>query len=133
MKTRVVVADDQAPFRSATRSVLAATDGFTLVGEAASGEEAIALVEALRPDLVLMDVRMGGMGGVRAARAIAAGRPETMTILVSTSQLRELPRDAATCGAAAFLHKSSLDGRTLHELWNGRATSRFPTGTGSPP
>ncbi len=67
MTVRVLMADDQAPFfRAAARSVLSATTEFQLVGEATSGEEAVALVRMLRPDLVLMDIKMASIGGIDA-------------------------------------------------------------------
>ena len=120
MTVRVLVADDQAPFRKAARSVLGATAEFELVGEATSGEEAVALADSLRPDLVLMDIKMAGIGGIEAARSIATAHPETMTILVSTYREEDLPPQARACGAAAYLHKSDLGGHVLRELWNGR-------------
>ena len=75
MNVRVLVADDHAPFRRAARSVLSAAAGFQLVGEATSGEEAVALADSLRPDLVLMDIVMAGIGGIEAARSITAAHP----------------------------------------------------------
>jgi two-component system invasion response regulator UvrY len=119
---RVLIADDQAPFRRAAGSVVGATDDFELVGEASSGEEAVALVGSLRPDLVLMDIAMDGIGGIEAARSIATTFPETLTILLSTYREEELPVHAATCGAAAYVHKSEFCGRVLSELWGGRVT-----------
>ena len=121
MTVRVVVVDDQVPFRRAARSVLDAAAGFQLVGEAASGEEAVALVDSLRPDLVLMDINMNGLGGIEAARSINATSPETMTILVSTYREEDLPLDAHSCGAAGYLHKSDLGGQALRALWERRA------------
>ena len=120
MTIRVVVADDQAPFRRAARSVLEAAAGFQLVGEATSGEEAVVLVDSLRPDLVLMDINMTGIGGIEAAQSIAAAHPGTMTILVSTYREEDLPLQAQVCGAAAYLHKSDLGGPVLRALWEGR-------------
>ena len=120
MTVRVLVADDQAPFRKAARSVLNAAADFQLVGEATSGEEAVALVDSLRPDLVLMDIKMAGIGGIEAARSITATHPETITILLSTYREEDLPREAQACGAAAYLHKSDLGGNVLRELWEGR-------------
>jgi DNA-binding NarL/FixJ family response regulator len=120
MTVRVLVADDQAPFRRAARSVVAATREFELVGEATSGEEAVALVESLRPDLVLMDIAMAGIGGIEAAGAIRAAHPETVTVLVSTYREEDLPPEARACGAAAYLHKSDFGGQALRELWNRR-------------
>ncbi len=120
MTVRVVVADDQAPFRRAARSVLDAAVGFQLVGEATSGEEAVVLVDSLRPDLVLMDITMTGIGGIEAARSISAAYPATMTILVSTYREEDLPLQAHSCGAAAYLHKSDFGGRLLQTLWEER-------------
>ncbi len=113
---RVLIADDQAPFRTAARSVVAAAPGFQLVGEATSGEEAITLVGALEPDLVLMDIAMQGLGGIEAARAITATFPRTTTILVSTYREDDLPPDALNCGAIGYLHKSDLGGQALRAL-----------------
>ncbi len=121
MSVRVIVADDQAPFRRAARSVLEAAAGFQLVGEATSGEEAVALVGCLRPDLVLMDINMTGIGGIEAARSIATTYPETITILVSTYREEDLPHESRMCGAAGYLHKSELDGQSLGALWEERS------------
>jgi two-component system, NarL family, invasion response regulator UvrY len=110
---RVLVADDQVPFRRAARSLIAATDGFELVGEAASGEQAVELARSLRPDLVLMDVEMEGLGGIEAARTIAGADPRVVTILVSTYPESDLPSGAAACGAGGYLHKSDLRADSL--------------------
>jgi DNA-binding NarL/FixJ family response regulator len=123
---RVLVADDQAPFRRAARSVLAATADFELVGEASSGEEAVELCDSLRPDLVLMDIKMAGIGGIGAARSIAATFPETVTILVSTYREEDLPAQARTCNAAAYVHKSDLGAPVLRKLWAGRHQPASP-------
>jgi DNA-binding NarL/FixJ family response regulator len=133
MTIRVLIADDQAPFRKAARTVLGTVTDFELVGEATSGEEAIALVESLRPDLVLLDVAMDGISGIEAARSIASSHPETTTILVSTYREEELPREAQGCGAAAYLHKSEFGAVALRELWCGRASATARPGRGSPP
>ena len=125
MTYRVLVADDQAPFRRAARSVLGASADFELVAEATSGEEAVALADALRPDVVLMDIKMPGIGGIEAARAIRATHPETITILLSTYREEDLPPQARTCGAAAYLHKSDFAGHVLRELLDeGRPSGR---------
>src|SRR5262245_50752639 len=105
---RVIVADDQAPFRQAARTVVAATPGFTLVGEATSGEDAVRLVGSLAPDLVLLDVVMPGIGGIEAARRIAAAHPRTTTILLSSYPLAALPDEAQSCGAATYIHKEDF-------------------------
>jgi two-component system, NarL family, invasion response regulator UvrY len=125
MTVRVVVADDQAPFRRAARSVLSADSEFELVGEVSSGEAAVAAARALAPDLVLLDIKMAGIGGIEAAREIAIAVPRTATILVSTYREEDLPAGASTCGAAGYLHKSELRVEALREL----LTTRSRTGT----
>ena len=69
---RVLVADDQAPFRNAARAVLEIAQDFEVVGEVTSGEEAVDAAVTLRPDLVVMDVKMDGIGGIEATRQILA-------------------------------------------------------------
>jgi two-component system, NarL family, invasion response regulator UvrY len=118
---RVLVADDQAPFRRAAHAVIRATGGFELVGEATSGEEAVALCGALHPDLVLMDILMAGMGGIAAARFIASARPATVTILLSTYREEDLPPGARSCGAAGYVHKSDFGAGVLAAAWQRRA------------
>jgi DNA-binding NarL/FixJ family response regulator len=114
---RVLVADDQAPFRRAARAVLGATPGFEVVGQARSGEEAVALAESLRPDLVLMDIKMAGIGGIEAARRIAKALPGTVTILLSSYGKADLPSGVQTCGAAGYLHKADFGPQVLRALW----------------
>jgi DNA-binding NarL/FixJ family response regulator len=116
-RVNVLVVDDQPPFRAAARAVIDRVDGFTLVGESASGEDAVSLAEALRPDLVLMDINMGAMDGVEATRRITAARPETMVILVSTYAVEDLPAGARTSGAAAYVNKDALSPKLVRRLW----------------
>jgi len=108
--------DDQAPFRAAARRVVAATAGFELAAEASSGEEAIELVSAIRPDLVLIDVHMPGIGGIELARRIAAG---TRAILVSSSKPEELPKEAMSSGAAGYIRKDDFGPNALRAAWAG--------------
>ena len=118
---RVLVADDQAPFRRAARAVIRATPGFELVAEATSGEQAVTLSGALHPDLVLMDILMAGMGGIAAARFIAAAHPATVTILLSTYREEDLPPGARSCGAAGYVHKSEFGAGVLAQASERRA------------
>jgi len=117
MAVRVLVVDDQAPFRRAARRVLAATPGFELVGEAGSGEQAIALAAALAPDLVLMDVFLPGLNGIEATRRIVEARPETVAVLVSSYREDELPTGAGSCGALTYVHKANFGPEILTALW----------------
>jgi len=121
----VIVVDDQAPFRLAARAVLRRTAGFELVGEAGNGLEAITLAEDVHPDLVLMDINMPEMGGIEATRQIMAELPETVVILCSTYGVSDLPPEAATSGARAYVHKEQLDATTIKRLWDERDQDGF--------
>jgi pilus assembly protein CpaE len=123
----VIVVDDQAPFRLAARAVLRRTTGFELVGEAENGREAITLAEDVHPDLVLMDINMPEMGGIEATRQIMAELPETVVILCSTYGVSDLPPEAATSGARAYVHKEQLDASTIKRLWDERDQDGFAT------
>ena len=121
----VLVVDDQAPFRTAARAVLRRLDGFELAGEASSGPEAIELVDKLRPALVLMDINMPEMSGIEATRRIVSAHPEVTVILCSTHDATDLPREAATSGAIAYVSKERLTADTLRELWDRRDSGSF--------
>jgi DNA-binding NarL/FixJ family response regulator len=118
---RVLVADDQAPFRRAAAAVVIAATGFELVGAATSGEQAVALTAAVHPELVLMDILMAGIGGIEAAHVIATAHPAVVTILLSTYREEDLPPRARSCGAAGYVHKSDFGAAVLDELWQRRA------------
>jgi DNA-binding NarL/FixJ family response regulator len=122
-EVRTLVVDDQEPFRDALRHLIGAARGFTLVGEACSGEDAISAVETLSPSLVLMDVRMPGIGGIEAARSIAERHPELMIVLISVHGDEELSPELIEQGnPAAFVLKQNLRPHVLRELWDGRQT-----------
>ena len=114
---RVLIVDDQAPFLAALRAVVARLGEFTLVGEATSGEQAVELAAQTKPDLVLMDINMGGIDGLEATAQIVKARPETLVVLVSTYTLEQLPPHARSCGAAAYLNKDELSPRTVRRIW----------------
>ncbi len=116
----VLVVDDQAPFRFAAKAVLRRLDGFELTGEASSGAEAIALVEELHPDLVLMDINMPGMNGIEAARQIATAHPEVVVFLCSTYDIADLPPNVTASGARGYLNKEQFGVDALWQLWQER-------------
>jgi two-component system invasion response regulator UvrY len=113
----VLIVDDQAFFRSAARAVLAVTPGFTAVGEADSGEDAVLRVAELHPGLVLMDIHLPGISGIEATRRIVATHPGTAVLLLSTYRAEDLPADARDCGAIAYLHKEDFEPEVLERIW----------------
>ncbi len=121
----VVVVDDQAPFRAAARAVLRRLAGFELAGEAASGAEAIDLVDQIRPSLVLMDINMPQMNGIEATREIVAAHPDVVVFLCSTYDASDLPADAAASGARAYLNKERFSPDALRRLWDTRDSGVF--------
>jgi adenylate cyclase len=116
---RVLVVDDQRPFRDAAVHVVRATDGFDVVGQAESGEEAVELVAELAPDLVLMDLNLPGMDGLEATRRIRAGADPPAVVALSTDS--GLATKALASGAAAFVAKEDFDPDRLADTW---ATTR---------
>jgi len=91
---RVLVADDSTPFLTAVAEVIAASEGFELDALAQSGEEAVELAAARRPDLALVDVHMPGIGGREAASLIAAVSPETTVVLMTATPDPATPPEA---------------------------------------
>jgi two-component system invasion response regulator UvrY len=113
----VLIVDDQAFFRSAAQAVLAVTPGFSAVGEADSGEDAVIRVDELDPGLVLMDIHLPGISGIEATRRIVASHPDTAVLLLSTYRAEDLPADARDCGAIAYLHKEDFEPEVLERIW----------------
>lgn len=98
---RVLIVDDQPTFHDGMRALLAAIDGYDCVGSASSGEDAVEQTERLRPDLVLMDVRMPGIGGIEAARQIAARGLPALVMLITAGDLPPDRRDGTPDGLIA--------------------------------
>ncbi|MBJ7456154.1 MAG: response regulator transcription factor [Thermoleophilia bacterium] len=105
MRIRVVLADDQALVRGGFRMILDARDDIEVVGEAADGAQAVELVTRLAPDVVLMDVRMPGVGGIEATRRIVASGSATRVVMVTTHDLDEYVFSALDAGASGFMLK----------------------------
>ena len=103
---RVLIADDQALVRAGFRMILDAEPDMDVVGEASSGAEAITEVERLRPDIVLMDVRMPEMDGIEAARQLLArDGVTTKVVMLTTFDMDEYVYEAMRAGASGFLLK----------------------------
>ena len=103
--TRIVIADDQALFREGLRTLLSIRPDMDVVGEAATGEEAVALVEALRPNVVLMDLRMPTVDGIQATARIRERWPEIPVLVLTTFDDDPNLFGALKAGAAGYLLK----------------------------
>jgi DNA-binding NarL/FixJ family response regulator len=104
---RVLIADDQALVRGGFHSILAGQDDIEVVGEAEDGKEAVELAERLRPDVVLMDIRMPGVDGIEATRRIGARGIVTRVLVLTTFDVDEYVYEAMKAGASGFLLKTT--------------------------
>jgi DNA-binding NarL/FixJ family response regulator len=113
---RVVVADDQALVRAGFRVLVDSAEDLSVVGEASTGAEAVDLVAALAPDVVLMDIRMPVMDGLEATRRITAAGGPTKVLILTTFELDEYVFGALKAGASGFLLKDTPPGELLHGI-----------------
>jgi DNA-binding NarL/FixJ family response regulator len=111
----VLIVDDHPRFRATARRALEC-DGWTVVGEAAGGQEGLAAARRLVPDLVLLDVGLPDVSGLVVARALADQAPEIAVVLVSTRDAGDFAELAAAHGARGFLPKADLSGPALDGL-----------------
>jgi DNA-binding NarL/FixJ family response regulator len=108
MTIRVVLADDQPLVRAGLRVIIADTPGIDVAGEAATGAEAVRLAGDIRPDVVLMDIRMPGMDGIEATRLITAGEGAARVIILTTFDDDDYVYGALRAGASGFLVKDMV-------------------------
>lgn len=127
--TRVILADDHTLFREGVASLLERAGDIRLVGEAATGEEAVRLVEELLPDVVLMDLKMPGIGGIEATRAIVGRNPHTGVIVVTMFEDDESVFAALKAGARGYVLKDADRGMLLRAI---RAVARGEALLGAP-
>ena len=114
---KVLVVDDQEPFRDAVASLVGFTPGFRLVGAVSSGEEALRHVAGIATDLVLVDVNLGGESGVEACRDLRAVAGAPAVVLMSGYRRSELPAEIDEL-AVPFVAKDQLSPDTLWRLWD---------------
>lgn len=116
MATRIVLADDQELARTGLRMVIDSQPDLVVVGEAATGREAVAVMGELSPDVLLMDIRMPEMDGVQAAAAIVAADPDARIILVTTFDLDEYAHAGQLAGARGTLLKDTPPAELLSAI-----------------
>ena len=105
--TTVLIADDQALVRVGLRKILETDPSTRVVGEAGDGEDAVAAARRLRPDVVLMDIRMPVLDGIEATRRIVSAQPGTRVLILTTFGLDEYVYDALRAGASGFMLKDA--------------------------
>jgi DNA-binding NarL/FixJ family response regulator len=105
--TRVLIADDQALIRVGLRKILEAEPELTVVAEAADGQDAVAEAHRLRPDVVLMDIRMPVLDGIAATRLIVGAQPATRVLILTTFGLDDYVYEALRAGASGFMLKDA--------------------------
>lgn len=113
---RILVAEDNAFFRLTLHALLEQEDDFEVVGSASSGEEAVALASSLRPDIVLMDLGLPGMDGVRATQEVVRFAPPTRVVVLSGSSIEDGRDRALQAGAVAYLEKDETGTRLVPAL-----------------
>jgi two-component system, NarL family, invasion response regulator UvrY len=113
----VLTVDDDPRFLRLAREIVGATPGFETVGEAATGEAALSLIPVLRPQLVLMDVRMPGIGGIEAARRISERAGDRVAVVLMSADPHLLACAGTSRGTVGVVSKERLSPAALRALW----------------
>jgi DNA-binding NarL/FixJ family response regulator len=113
LTTTVLIVDDNAEFRGRIKTLLTSEKKIQIVGEAVDGEQAILEAVRLRPDIVLMDVRMPSMNGLEAARRLTGPSSNTKVIMMSQYDIEEYKQAAAACGACDYIVKKTMMQRLI--------------------
>jgi DNA-binding NarL/FixJ family response regulator len=111
---RVLIVDDHPVTRDGLRSALSTSDEIEIVGEATNGPDAVKAAKELDPDIVFMDVRMPGMNGIEATKAIRENDPNAKVILFTVEESQASVGDAIRAGVAGYLLKDSSAGELIH-------------------
>jgi DNA-binding NarL/FixJ family response regulator len=129
----IVIVDDHAVVRRGLRELISTISECETIGEAANGEEAIRVVNELRPDIVLMDISMPVMDGVEATRMIMAAHPDTRVIMLTSDSAKSRVLGALEAGAAAYVLKDTEPDRILMRVRStARTVPRLLTGRRDP-
>ncbi|MGI5488512.1 response regulator transcription factor [Microtetraspora malaysiensis] len=116
MTLSVVIVDDEDLIRTGLRIIIESEPGLSVVGEASDGAEAVSVVRATRPDLVLMDVRMPAVDGIQATRRILSGEAPPKVLVVTTFENDDYVYEALRAGASGFLLKRARPEELVHAI-----------------
>jgi two-component system response regulator NreC len=122
MSIRILIADDHGVLRAGLHALLNAEPDLEVVGEASDGHEALRLASELRPDIVLLDLVMPGLGGIEVARQLKKSLPDTRTLILTVHEDVGLLREAIQAGAAGYLIKRAVESElinAIHAVWRG--------------
>lgn len=109
MTIRILIADDHGVMRAALHALLESKPGIAVVGEAANGEETLALAEKVVPDLVLLDIEMPGIGGMETLRRLNQLSPQIHVLILSVYEDESMLREALKVGAAGYVIKRAVE------------------------
>jgi two-component system nitrate/nitrite response regulator NarL len=113
---RILIADDHPTIMQMVKQILTAQPGFEVVGEARDGLEAVTLAEALKPDVIVVNVTMPKMSGFEAARRIRSRLPDCAIVILSSHKDRQFIAEARKVGADGYVEKSNADGQLIHAI-----------------
>jgi two-component system, NarL family, response regulator NreC len=116
MAVRIVIADDHGVLRAGLRTLLSAEPGFEVVGEAASGEEAIRVAFECRPNIVLLDVSMPGLGGIEATKVLKEKLPRARVLILTVHEDGALLREAIRSGASGYIIKRAVESELINAI-----------------
>jgi len=111
--TRVLIADDHAIVRTGLRALLSSEAGLELVGEAASGAEALRLAESLQPDILVMDLSMPDIDGIRVTQQLRSRLPGVRVLILTVHEDEDLVRGAIRAGAAGYILKQAAEAELI--------------------
>ena len=124
-KIRILIVDDHDVVRSGLRMLLKTSPDFSIVGEAADGEEAVRLVEKLKPDVAFMDISMPKLDGIEATKVIRQNHPDTRIIIMTVHEDEEYALHVLRAGASAYLLKNASKKEIFEAIRSAMAGERF--------
>jgi two-component system response regulator NreC len=116
MQIKILVADDHGVLRAGLRALLNAEPDLSVVGEAASGEEALKIARKVSPDIVLMDLNMPGMGGIEAARKMLKAHSQIRVLILTVHEDNELLKEAIKAGASGYILKRAVESELIYAI-----------------